>query len=483
MITVKQAFQKYHAMEAPAKASIWYTLCSILQKGISFIVVPLYSRMLTTTEYGKYVVFQSWRDILIILATLNLYCGVFTKAMVDYPDDRDRYTSSMQGLSTLITIGLFLVYLVRPSFWSSLVKMDLPTMLLLFSYYLFYPAFSFWSVRQRVEYRYKKMVLATLLVSMLTPAVSIMLLRHTDLRENAVIWGFLAIQGLVGAGFYVYHFIKCPCFVDKKYWLHGLKFNIPLIPHYLSLIVLGQADRIMIDSMDGTDKSAIYGLAYQISMVMNIFIGAINGSLVPWVYSKLKEKDYHPIAKIGNQLCVLIGVMSVGVILIAPEFVGIMGPPDYYAAIWIIPSVALSVYFTFCYSLFSDIEFYYGATKYVMVASTVGAVSNIILNAIFIPLFGFIAAGYTTLACYALFMVMHYFFMRSVCRKNINGTRVFDERFIILSCLALLAIIPACLLLYRYTLVRYGSIVLILAVAFLFRKKILSMVQLIQRKE
>ena len=106
MKVLEKIINNYKSISLQARASMWYTICNVLQKGISFIIIPIYVRILTTAEYGQYSVFQSWRDVLIILATLNLHAGVYTKAMVDYPDDRDKYTSSMQGLSTLITVGL-----------------------------------------------------------------------------------------------------------------------------------------------------------------------------------------------------------------------------------------------------------------------------------------------------------------------------------------------------------------------------------------
>ena len=65
--------KKYNNMAVQAKASIWYTICNFFQKGISFVVVPIYVRLLSTSEYGDWSVFQSWRDILIIFASLNLY--------------------------------------------------------------------------------------------------------------------------------------------------------------------------------------------------------------------------------------------------------------------------------------------------------------------------------------------------------------------------------------------------------------------------
>lgn len=469
--------RKYKESPIQAKASLWYTVCNILQKGISFLIVPIYVRILTTAEYGQYSVFQSWRDTLIIFATLNLYCGVFTKAMVDHEKDRDRYTSCMQGLTTLITGCLFVVYLLGQTFWNRIFAMDTVTMLLMFAYFILYPAFSFWSVRQRVEYKYVRMVVITLVVAVVIPAVSIALLLTTNLRTKAVIWGYLIVQCAVGSVFYFLQFIRGKKLYVKQYWVDALKFNIPLIPHYLSLIVLGQSDRIMIRHYCGDDKVGIYNLAYQVSMVMNVFIGAVNGSLVPWSYEKLRDKQYGKIKDIATKLCAAIAVCTMGIVLVAPEIIKILGTSDYAAAVWVIPAVAISGYFTFCYSLFSTIEFYYGATKFVMVASCVGAGLNVVLNAIFIPRFGFVAAGYTTMVCYLVFMIMHYVFMKKICRQNMNGKKAYNVPFIALSCVLLCGASAVCMAIYHLVWVRLVIILLTLMFAWINKKKVFEMIR------
>lgn len=477
MNIISKSVNKYKSMNIQTRASLWYTICNTLQKGISFLVVPIYVRLLTTSEYGKYAVFQSWRDILIIFATLNLYCGVFTKEMVDHEDDRDRYTSCMQGLSTLLTAAMFVIYLSMHRVWNHVFEMDTTTMLLLFAYFIFFPSFSFWSVRQRVEYRYMKMVLLTLAVSVATPAVSLLLLYHTGLRERAVIWGFLIAQNAVGAFFYIYHFIKGKCFYHREYWAYALKFNIPLVPHYLSLIVLSQADRIMIKDYCGDAKAGIYNLAYQVSMIMNIFVNAINGSLVPWTYEKLKKAQYTVISKTANKLCVFMGAMTIVATMVAPEIILVLGTREYLEAVWIVPSVSLSVYFTFCYSLFSTVEFYYGETRFVMVASMIGAALNVFLNAIFIPLYGFIAAGYTTMVCYLAFMVMHYLFTKKIYRIKIGGQPVYDAKFIAVSSVVLSLLSGVCMLLYKHSMIRYIIIAISLVFLYVNRKRMMGILR------
>ena len=178
---------RYKNLSVPQKASLWYLVSNILQKGISFFVVPFYVRFLSSSEYGQVAIFFSWQGIFMIFVTLNLYCGVYTKAMVDYPDDRDRYTSSMQGLTTVLTLFWFLLYLLIGDRWNEFFSMDDVTTYLLFATFFTSPALTFWSVRQRVENKYREMVSLTIIKSVLTPLLCILLLIYTDLRANAMI--------------------------------------------------------------------------------------------------------------------------------------------------------------------------------------------------------------------------------------------------------------------------------------------------------
>lgn len=469
-------------MPIQVKASLWYTICNFLQKGISFIVVPIYVRLLTTAEYGEWSVFQSWRDILIIFASLNLYAGVYTKTLVDNKDDRDRYTSSMQGLGTVISLVMLVIYFLTHDWCNKQLGLTMPYMLLLFLYFIVYPAFSFWGTRQRVEYKYKPTVVVTAIVSILTPTVSIVLIQFTNLRAKAMILGYLLVQCAVGLVFYIYQFWKGKCFYHKGYWEYAAKFNIPLIPHYLSLIVLGQSDRIMIQRFCGDSDAGIYSFAYQIASAMSMFLSAINGSRVPWSYEQLRDRVYSRLRTVSNALCVMIGVIALMAALLAPDIISILGTEEYKLATYVIPVVCLGVYFTFVYDLFCAVEFYYGETKYVMLASVAGALVNVILNAIYIPMYGFIAAAYTTLASYIFFMFMHFLFMHKVMKKQGIKEEIYDIKFTWLFSAVLMCTVLISLLTYQNTFVRWIFIVALCITVFVFRKKIIRVMKSMKRK-
>lgn len=59
------------------------------------ITTPIFTRLLTTQEYGEFNVFNSWLSIVTVFVTLNLYNGVFTRGLVKYEEDRDRYASAL----------------------------------------------------------------------------------------------------------------------------------------------------------------------------------------------------------------------------------------------------------------------------------------------------------------------------------------------------------------------------------------------------
>lgn len=466
---------KYQEINKQAKAVMWYTVCNILQKTSAFLVVPIYIRLLTPSQFGEYTVFMSWKEIIAIFATLNLYCGVFTKAMVDYEHDRNCYISSMQGLTTVIVIVSLSIYLLFKNFFQAVLEFDEITILLLSVYFIVFPALQFWSVRQRVEYNYRILVIVTLFLTIITPIVSLCLLVYTTLNAKALIWGFLIVQIFAGLYFYIRNFLMKFCFFNKKYWLHALEFNIPLIPHYLSLIALSQIDRIMIKEFCGLDKAGIYSLIFSLATVLSFFVGAINDSYVPWMYQKIRDKNYTKIKLVTNKLCILICVLVFGVMIAAPDVLRFIATPPYYEAVWMIPPIATGVYLMFCYNLFSTVEFYFSATKMVMTASVLGALFKIGLDYIFLPMYGYLTAGYITLLCYLFFFLVHFTFMVFVCKSNTQGDLIFDVSYIFRLTLVMLCLMVFCLTVYRYDYIRYLIFVGILIFMYLNRKSIISL--------
>jgi O-antigen/teichoic acid export membrane protein len=107
-----------------------------------------------------------------------------------------------------------------------------------------------------------------------------------------------------------------------------------------------------------------------------------------------------------------------------------------------------------------------------MIASVVAGLFNIILNYVFIPRFGYIAAAYTTLFCYGVFTLAHYNFMRIICKKHLACKKIYDTRFIVLVCFGVCFAAAGLMALYRHAIMRYIIAAFSLALCVLKRKRI-----------
>jgi O-antigen/teichoic acid export membrane protein len=113
-----------------------------------------------------------------------------------------------------------------------------------------------------------------------------------------------------------------------------------------------------------------------------------------------------------------------------------------------------------------------------MIASVSGAVLNIILNMIFIPKFGFVAAGYTTLLCYVLYAVAHYIFMVRVSRIYMNREKIYDLKIILVIGIGLLLASAIVMLLYPMPILRYVLITLMILIGVIKRNQIKKYIML-----
>ena len=109
---IKKLLNKWTALPVQLRATSAYTICSILQKCLSFITMPLFTRLLTTEQYGQYSVYTSWSGILVIFLTLYLGYGSFSTAMVKFEDDRRGYVCGVQGVCCVLTLLFLAIYLL-----------------------------------------------------------------------------------------------------------------------------------------------------------------------------------------------------------------------------------------------------------------------------------------------------------------------------------------------------------------------------------
>lgn len=469
--------EKYILAPVQVKASFWFLICAFMQKGISTITTPVFTRLLNTSEYGQYNVFNSWLGIITIFVSLNLSLGVYTQGLVKFSNDRNVFSSSLQGLTVMLVIIWTAVYWLLRDFWNrifGLTTIQMQAMLLMI---WTSAVFNFWASEQRVLYKYQKLVLLTIIVSVAKPTLGIILVTHSSDKVTARILGILLVELIGYLGLFFSQMLKGKCFFDSKFWKYALLFNIPLVPHYLSQTVLNSSDRIMINKLVDSDSAGIYSLAYSISLLMTLFNTALVQTISPWMYQKIKNNQIEDISSVAYITLSFVAVVNIILIAFAPEIVYIFAPKEYYEAIYIIPPVAMSVYFMFSYDLFAKFAFYYEKTFFIMIASVSGAILNIVLNYIFIKKFGYIAAGYTTLICFMVYSIAHYIFMTKICNDYCQGKKPYNLKIILLITYIMLAAGNLFLITYNNIFLRYIIIFFVFIILGVNYKRIYSVLK------
>ena len=468
--------KKYEELPIQVRASFWFLLCSFFQKGISVITTPIFTRLMNTAEYGEFNVFISWYNIIAVIVTLVLYSGCFTQGLVKFKEERHIFASSLQGLSISLVVIWTILYLLFHRTVNSFLSLTTVQVLAMLAMIWASAAFNFWATSERVELKYKHLVILTIIVSVTKPLLGIILVVFAKDKVTARIIGLALIEIIAYSGLFVAQLMRGKVFISKKYWKYALAFNIPLVPHYLSQMVLNGADRIMIRNYCGASEAGIYGLAYSIALIMTLFNTALLQTVEPWLYEKIKDKKLNDIGRVAYPTLIIICVANLVLIAFAPEIVSVFAPKTYHDAIWIIPPVAMSVFFMFAYGLFATFEFYYEKTKHIAAATLLVALANIALNYYFIIRFGYIAAGYTTLLCYMLYALFHYLVMTSICKTYFNKMKAYNGKVLILITLLFLLLGSVFTVSYLNNMVRWILILLLSALLLYNFKKVKSII-------
>lgn len=471
--------ERYKLLSVQTRSAIWFAASSCVLQGINFISLPFFTRLMSVEQYGIVAAYGAWVTVITVFATLNIQAGAFNSGITINSEKKDEYSSSMQGLLLVLCVVVFIATFGFAAVIYNFFDLPLIFIALMFVQILATGFFSLFSARERYDYRYRTLLFFTLLYAVLSvgiPLLGVYFCPNENQKAVIKVVGTIVGMTIVGLIILVYTQKKKPCFFNKEFWKFAICFTVPLVPHYLSMIVLGQSDRIIISSLCGESAVAVYTVAYQIGTALTVISGALNSSIVPWQYQKIKASDYRGLKKKLNQYVVLVVIIAVILSLFSPELMLIAAPASYQDAVYVIPPVIAGIVFTFVYNVLSNYEFYYMANKAISVASVIAAVLNIVLNFALIPQYGFMVAAYTTLFCYAALALFHTLFALYVVRKKVGkvtAKEFFSPASIWAVCLVGTVFILATIVIFDYLVIRLILISIGIITCFVARKKAL----------
>lgn len=457
---IRKGIQTYQGMSVQVKASMAFMAVNFMQKGISFLTTPIFTRLLSTEEYGKITVYSSWLEIIGIFAMFGLTANVYYNGILEFKKDKNNFTFSLLMLSNLISIfSMSIVWAVNRYVFSF---MDISKILFGFMFVTFLtePAFEFWQARQRFDYKYKLLCLFMILVMIGSPTFGLIgIFLFPNAKVESRIIGAQLVTFVLSIGCYIYIMLHADGRPKLKYWKYAVSYNLPLIPFFLSNYILNGSDRLMISYYCGDDKAGIYGIGHTMAAVVNIVWSSINATLLPTIYQKCDEDRRNELSGIVVPIITGFAAVCIMIMLLSPEIIRFLAPSSYGEGMYVIPVVVGGTFIMSLYTVFSNNLLYEKQSKVVAGAGIASAVLNLILNMIFIPRFGYLAAGYTTLCAYILPVVWG-----SVALRKITGYFVYDIKKI--GMIGLVIVLASLFIseLYNYTAARLGVLLLLLIV-------------------
>jgi O-antigen/teichoic acid export membrane protein len=377
-----------------------YTLSNVLNAAIPFILLPVLTQHLSTTDYGIISNYNALINVLIPFIGLNLMAALQV-VYVKNKNEIGSYISSGLFLNLLLT-SFFTILLFL--FKARLEKITgIPSsFIVLTAVYATYNnivevILSLWRMEDKaIHYGIFRIGRTILELSI----ALILILIYNFKFEGSILaisyaYGFGALLALI-----ILIKRKIVTFQIKKAHIqHLFAYGAPLIPHVLGSVIIMYSDKLMLSAMIGVSTNGIYSVGFMVGQVIGMLQNSFNQAWVPWVYKTLKSENEHGKKQLVKYTYIhFIGIMLLVFLLwlttpIIYHFIGKSFSSGMVLVLWI----SLGFAFNGMYKMVSVYFFYLEKTKQLAYVTILVALLNILLNYFWIPVFGFEGAAFATM--------------------------------------------------------------------------------------
>ena len=402
-----------------------YFSANVATKALGFISIPIFTRLFTQEDYGIVAVFASYVGIMTVILSLNSYTAV-GRYYYEKTDDFGEFIGTSFIFVGLILCTTVIIYILFYQQINNLIK--LPGLLPI--YLLFACLFAIIrSVYAQIlvpQKKSKELALINVLNGYIGFAIAVLFVYL--LKENRYlgrVWATL----LVGFIFSIYYIKKINKYLKFNFKMEHIKYianySIPLMPHNLSGIILAQFDRIMINNIESTASAGLYSLGYNIGMLLLMVNSSIMTALIPDFIKFSDNKEYDRLDVLMGKVFSIGTIAALGLILFAREIVTVLADVKFHEALKVVPIVIIGYVFHQMYFMYGMYPGYKKKTIYTSIVSLSAGSLNVILNAMFIPKYGYIAAAYTTLISYFFMFTMAWIMSKYILKQRVSPLWLF----------------------------------------------------------
>ena len=431
---------------------------NICTKFISFFMLPLYTTILTTSQYGTVDLISTYVALIAVIVTLQFEQGIF-RFLIDVRDsvnDQKEYIStsffSVLGiclLFSLIAIPALLLVKYRYTFQLVLYVVGLSLNAVIIQIprglgnNVLYAAGSTVSGVLNV-------VLNVLFIAVLRQGVNGMLF--------ASIISIFISSIFVSAVLHLNRYLSFKC-IKRDTFNRLFNYSIPLVPNTLCWWVVSASDRIIINIFIDVAANGIYSVACKFPTIFSMFSNIFQMAWTESAAVNLKENDSQKyFQSVINQATRFYSSCNIGFIAILPFVFSILIKKDFIDAYNYIPILMTGAFFHSVADLYGSIYTAFKMTKEIAKTTIISAVLNIVVNVLFIKYIGIYAAAISTLIAYLVIAIYRHVDVQKSMKIYISRSYIFIECIIYLilffsyysknikiQILALFILIPYCI--------------------------------------
>ena len=371
------------------KNSSIYSLNGILQKAIGFILLPLYARFLTLSDYGIIGVLASVITTLNLFYTLSINSSIqrFYFVYADQPYKFKIFLSTNVLFLILNSIIITILIIIFKDFFQSIFNENImfyPYIFISILSLIFSPLFTiFQSLLQTIQksYQFSFLNLLFFVLSVILNIVFVVGLKLGAVGQlisvliTSIFFFFLTIILLFKENFLIFKFN----FDDLK---KSLGYSIPLIPHLLSTSLALLTSQLLLNSQISIESAGLFNIAAKFIALIDILQVSIINAFTPWFYQSVKRIDYKKIINdFVNIIYKVFFLVSLFFLIFSKEFMMIFLPIEFVSS-WKIFSYLLIGYQIKLIYMFITTGIYFSmkGVKFLFLATLSGNLLSILFS-------------------------------------------------------------------------------------------------------
>lgn len=402
-----------------AKNTIIFAIGNIATKLISFLLVPLYTSVLSTSEYGVVDLVNTIGNVLAPILIINV-----SEAVMRFSLDKNADYEKIMSIGTIIFLAsIFIGTIIIP--FSSLIEDIAP-----YAVYVYLYTLSLSASQLFLSYLRGKEKLILYSVGNIVQTFLIAILNLIFLKfMNFEIYGYFTAYIIANFVTSIYAFVAGGAFhvivkfrFDRKLASAMVKYSAVLIPNTFMWWIMNSSDRIMVTSMIGAAENGIYAISYKLPSLVSTLTGIFNQA---WSYSAIREEGSEDEEGYSNKIFIrLISVvtfLSIALLTVVKPFLHLYVDADYYDAWHYTPFLIVgSAYLTMASFMATSYTVHKDSFGYLF-SATFGAALNIVLNFALIPRIGVYGAAFSTCVSYIAVFTFRLLHTRKYIQYNIKN--------------------------------------------------------------